>query len=75
MWSYFEDLIIRKIMVQSKFNLDARLNIIAFFNLEFACKCVMSSRLSSLHAYNLFCLVEVRNSPAVGLTTTHLICP
>ena len=30
-WSYFEDLVIRKIMVQSKFNLDAQFNSYNFF--------------------------------------------
>ena len=31
MWSCFEDLVIRKIMMQSEFNLDARVQIYRFF--------------------------------------------
>ena len=33
-WSYFEDVVIRKIMMQSKFNLDAQFNSYNFFNLR-----------------------------------------
>ena len=36
-WFCFGDLVMRKIMVKSKFNIDARFNIYSFFILEFVC--------------------------------------
>ena len=36
-WSCFEDLVIRKIMMYFKFNLDAQFNSYNFFNSNFAC--------------------------------------
>ena len=36
-WSCFEDLIIKKIMMQSKFNLQSLCNSYSFFNFDFAC--------------------------------------
>ena len=45
MWSCFEDLVIRKIMVKFKFNLNTCFNIYNFFSFEFECTWVMSSSL------------------------------
>jgi len=33
-WSYFEDLVIRKIIVEVKFNMNARFSIYSFFSLR-----------------------------------------
>ena len=48
MWYSFEDLIIRKIMIQSKLNLDIRFNNYSFFSFEFACILMMSSSLLAM---------------------------
>ena len=37
MWSYFEDLVIRKLIIQFKFNLDTRFKIYSFFSSKFFC--------------------------------------
>ena len=47
MWSYFVDLIIRKIMAQSKLNMDTRFNSYSFFYSEFACMWMTSPLLST----------------------------
>ena len=50
MLSCFEDLVIKKIMVQSEFNLDARFKIYRLFSRNFSCTWVMSPICLDLHA-------------------------
>ena len=53
-WSCLEGLVIRKIMVQSKINLDTRLKSYSFFNSDFACMWMMSALLSKSACINKF---------------------
>ena len=53
MWYCFEDLVVKKIIVQSKFNLDARFKIYRFFSSNFPC--MWSSICLHSHAYACMC--------------------
>ena len=77
MWSYFEDLVIKKIVVQFKFNFDAQFNSYRFFVLDLhACGDVMMVVLSCMHAHNCFpllCVVYMYERYITGLMSNQVI--
>ena len=63
MWSCFEDLVIRKIMTQSKFDLNAQFDSYNFFRLGFACMWVMSKLfVYYMHAQILFSVISFEHT-------------
>ena len=77
MWSCFEDLVIKMIMIQSKFNFDARFNCYNFFVLDLhACDDVKVVVLSCMHAHNRFpllCVVYMYERYITGLMSNQVI--